>query len=227
MSASETFTFEEEKTSLQNELESIHLELRSLQEKREHMLQSTIEEINRERKNWEIEKDVLVKQAHEEGYQAGFQEGKTKGQEHFSTKIKQINELVDLTTTDYYKTLEQSEQVIIDLSIHTAERIIKEELDHEPNRFLAIVTAAIQEIKDQSMISIFVHPSNYEFLVKQKKELKNAVDGDTNISIYMDQKMTENECLIEHPFGQIDASIDTQLQQIREALYQVSMEKES
>jgi flagellar assembly protein FliH len=39
--------------------------------------------------------------------------------------------------------------------------------------------------------------------------------------------MTENQCLIEHPFGRIDASIDTQLEQIRNVLDQVTMEKKS
>lgn len=214
-----------ENSLVYSEVENVRMELNQLQEQREQMLQSTIQEIKAKKENWEDEKKIYIEQAYEDGFQKGFQQGEKEGEEQYTKKIEQINRLVDTTTKDYHKIIEQSDQVIVDLSIHTAEKIIKEKLEEQPNRYLNIVTAAVQEIKDQSIISIFSHPNNYELLVKQKKELMNAVNGDTDISIYIDKNMTENECLIKHQFGQIDASIDTQLEKIRESLYQVGTEK--
>lgn len=218
---------EEEKVLIQNELESARTELNHLKQEKERMLQSAIKEIKTEKENWEEEKRILIEQAHDIGYDSGFKQGEQEAMEQYHQKIDQINGLVDTATKDYHTTIEQSDKVIVDLSIHTAEKVIKEKLAEDPKMLLTIVTAAIQDIKDQSMISIFLHPNNYEFLVNQKSELMSAMDGDTKISIYIDQKMTENDCLIEHPFGQIDASIDTQLEQIREALHQVTMENKS
>lgn len=219
-----SLSIDEEKSLVYSDLENARMELKQLQEKKEQMLQTTIQEIKTNKENWEEEKKIYIQKAYDEGFQTGFLQGEKEGKEQYTEKIEQINRLVDTTTVDFHKILEQSDQVIVDLSIHTAEKIIKEKLEDQPNLFFNIVTAAIQEIKDRSIISIFSHPNNYEFLVKQKKELMNMVDGDTNISIYIDKKMTENECLIKHQFGQIDASIDTQLEKIREALYQVGME---
>lgn len=222
-----SLSLEDEKITIEKELQNIEAELVRLKEEKEKLLQATRQKIINEKENWIKEKELLIKEGYQEGYDLGFIEGKQASEEKYNKLITQINDLVDVTTKDYHTTLEQSEHIIVDLAIKTSEKIIKDKIVEDSKVFLEIVTEAIKEIKDQSIISIYLHPNNYELLMKQKEELVNALDGDTKLSIYVDQKMVENECLIEHPFGQIDASIDTQLQQIREVLHQVTMEKKS
>ncbi len=220
-------SFQEEKNALENEIQNLRDNLENLKQEKEKMLQSTKEEIKHEKENWEQEKQLLIKQGYQEGYELGVAEGKITAEKQYETLIHKINNLEKTAIKDYHTRLEQSDYVIVDLSVNIAGKIIKEEITTDPKLFLNIVTAAITEIKDQSQVSIYVHPNNYESLMKQKGELINTLDGDTKLSIFINQKMTENECLIEHPFGQIDASVDTQLQQIRDILHQVTMEKRS
>ena len=220
-------SFEDEKEMLDKEIQMLRANVTSLKQEKENMLQSAKEEIKLEKEQWDQEKQLLVKQGYQEGYELGVAEGKMAAEKQYEQLIQEMNELEKTAIEDYHKKLEQSDHHIVDLSVNMAEKIIKEELATDPNLFLNIVIAAITEIKDQSQISIYVHPNNYQSLVKQKGELINTLDGDTKLSIFINKKMTENECLIEHPFGQIDASIDTQLQQIREILHQVTMEKRS
>lgn len=216
---------DQEKIILDQEIQKIRQDLQKIKEEKKKMLESTIIQIKQEKENWEQEKQLFIKQAYQEGFELGFAEGKQAAEKQYETLIDQINDLEVVATKDYHTRLEQSDHVIIDLSMKTAEKIIKEEIATDPKRFLNIVTSAITEIKDQSHISIYVHPNNYELLMKQKGELTSTLDRDTKLSIYIDQKMMENQCLIEHPFGQIDASVDTQLEQIRDVLHQVTMEK--
>lgn len=217
----------DEKVTIEKELHEARSELEHLKQEKKKMLQSTIKEINTEKENWEQEKELLIQQGYQEGYELGFAEGKKTVEEQYNALINQANDLVNTATQDYHATLEKSDHVIVDLSIKTAEKITKSKITEDPNSFLKIVTAAIKEIKDQSVISIYLHPNNFETLMKQKSELTNALDGDTKLSIYIDQKMIENDCVIEHPFGKIDASVDTQLQQIQDVLHQITMEKKS
>lgn len=42
------------------------------------------------------------------------------------------------------------------------------------------------------------------------------------ISIYADDTLLVNSCIVEHPYGQIDATIDTQLEQVRNALLEIA-----
>lgn len=214
----------EKKELLQEELQNLRDQLEHLKKEKEIMLQSTIKEIKNEKENWEQEKQLLIKQGYQEGYELGIVEGRLAGEKQYDSLIDQINELEKNAIKDYHTRLEQSDHVIVDLSIKTAEKITKEEIATDPKLILNIVTAAIADIKDQSQISIYVHPDHYDLLMKQKVELINTLDGDTKLSIFINQKMAKYECVIEHPFGQIDASVDTQLEQIRDVLHQITME---
>lgn len=221
---SNTLLIEDEGIILERDLNIKRAELASLKHQKEIMLKKTIEDVKQEKEKWVNEKKILMEQAHEEGYQAGLAIGEKEGLDQYSELLVAANKITDAATIDYHETLEQSDEIIVSLAIHTAEKIIKKEIAQNSDSFLPIVRAAINDIKDQSIISIYLHPVNYEYVLQQKNELMNSVDGDTKISIYIDQKIAENSCLIEHPFGQIDASLDTQLQEIHNILQEVVME---
>src|SRR5699024_5672672 len=142
----------------------------------------------------------------------------------YKKKINESNSIIKSAQEDYYSVVEQSEQKMVDLAIHTATKIIKQTISSDPKSFLPIVKEALKEIKDQPSVSIYLHPNNYTHVLKEKNELNEVLDGDTKVEIYIDQHMSENGCLIKHTFGQIDASVHTQLAQIHNVLNDISME---
>ncbi|MCF3942434.1 flagellar assembly protein FliH [Oceanobacillus alkalisoli] len=202
-------------------------ELKQLEQQKAAMLANVQDEINRARENWKEEKAALMESAQEAGYEAGFQTGREASMKVYAAEIAEANRIVELVKMDYQKTLEQTEDVIIDIAIHTAEKILGEKLNEAPEKFLKIVRLALKEISDQSVVSIYLHPANYETVLMQKSELKRMLEKDTKLSLYINDELQEGSCLIEHPFGQIDASVDTQLEAIRNALKELVMEHES
>lgn len=221
---SEPTSLEQEYQSLQHKLQATQMELERLEKQKETMLKEARDAIKQKKDKWASEKQILMEQIHEKGYQAGFTHGEQESVDQYKEILHKANKIVFATMKDYHEMMAKSDKVIIDLAIKTAEKIVKREIKQDPQSFLNIVTAAIKEIKDQANISIYVHPTDYEFILQQKNELKNMLNGHSNMSIFIDQALTENSCLIEHPFGQIDASIDTQLQEIRDILQEVTME---
>ncbi|WP_165769089.1 flagellar assembly protein FliH [Virgibacillus profundi] len=209
---------------IQNELQIAKNELQSLIQQKEKLLNETKKEIEVEKENWSKEKQLYIEKAKEEGHTAGIALGKEESLKQYEELLTKANSITDLVIKDYHSTIEKSENTILNLSIHTAEKIIKEKLETDPSSFLRIVKAAIKEITDQSVISIYLHPEKYEFVLKQKDELLHILENDTKLSIYMNDELDENSCLIQHPFGQIDAGIDTQLEEIRTVLHEIAME---
>lgn len=222
----ETLEDEEKLEDVSAKVEIAKQELLKIQEKKNSLLHETENLIQQEKEKWLQEKEILVEEAKKEGFQAGYQEGEKAGYEQYVEKIKEANHLVDLVKIDYQKTLEKTEDVIINMAIHTAEKILAQKLMDKPTDFLHIVRAALKEIKDQSVVSIYLHPKDYENVLAQKSELKRIVGNDTKLSLYMNDELKESSCIIEHPFGQIDASVDTQLEAIRNALKEFVMEQE-
>ena len=73
-------------------------------------------------------------------------------------------------------------------------------------------------MRNFSETQIHVHPNQYEFLLSKKEEILSIFTQDTNLVIYPDSDLSEGSCLIESPTGRIDAGIDTQLTEIKNAL---------
>lgn len=211
-------------TSMEEEILNSEKQLMELQYRKKQLLQEIDDEIAKERENWQKEKASYIEQANKEGYEVGFAQGKEASLAKYEEKINQANLIIKSAQKDYYSVVEQSEQKIIDLAMYTAKKIINKELAHHENSFLPIVTKVMEEIKDQPSVIIYLHPNNYEIVLKEKDELSEILDGDTKVEIYIDHQIKENGCLIKHSFGEIDASVDTQLDKIHDVLNEVSME---
>lgn len=210
--------------TVERELQIASETLQNLKAQQSHLINETKAKIKQEKANWETEKQYLIEQAKEEGYQAGFDHGKEKSMNEYAHLLEKANAITTAAKKDYYATLEQSDGMILDIAIHTAEKIVKQSLSENPESFLPIITEAIREIKDQPCITIYLHAVNYKFILQQKDELAHILNDEKEISIYIDKDAKEGHCLIEHQFGQVDASIDTQLQQVRNVLHVLATE---
>ncbi|WP_010649310.1 flagellar assembly protein FliH [Oceanobacillus massiliensis] len=202
-------------------------ELTELSQRKTALIDQTNQEISQAKQDWDTEKKQWIENAKQEGFTAGFQQGKNVGYDEYKEKLEQANLIIDATTNDYHATIEKSDEIILQLAIGVADKILDQQLTDDSNSFMGIVRRAIQEIKDQSVVTINLHPANYDLVMQHKEELRRSLGNDTKLSVYIDDKLEENACLIEHPFGKIDASIDTQLLKIQEALQDYLMEKRS
>ncbi|WP_430785933.1 flagellar assembly protein FliH [Virgibacillus flavescens] len=215
---------DEEIAAKEKKLQQMKQELNELKQQSESLLVDAQKEIELEKENWNNEKQQLISETKKQGYETGFSTGKEESLKHYADLLSKTNEIVDSATIDYHAVLESSEEVILQLAMQAAEKIITLKLNDKPETFIDIIKSAINEIKEQSVVSIYVHPDNYQLVIKQKDELHRLLDSDSKLTILVKDNLQVNDCVIEHPFGQIDASIDTQLNQLRALLHEVNME---
>jgi len=211
--------------SIEDRIKTAEDELSDLKQKRNELQEQTEAEIAEARAHWETEREAYVEAARQEGYETGVNQGRNQGYNEYAELITRANNVLEVAQKDYQATLEKSDHAIIELAIATAEKILNKKFDAEPEQFISIVTAAIEEIDDQSTITINLNPTNYEIVLSQKDELERILTHDTKLSIYLNVELEENDCIIEHPYGQIDASVDTQLKQIRDILHELALER--
>lgn len=215
-----------EQKQLMDQLAKVKDEIKLLLAKKEELIAETKAEIQQQKNNWEIERQQYIEKAETEGFNKGFAQGKQESMEQYKKIIEEANMLMKAAEKDYKATIEQSDEAILDISMKVAEKIINRQLADHRDSFVDIVTAAINEVKDKSTIKIHLHPMQYSFVLQQKEELASILEPDTKVAIYMDTDLPELGCIIEHSFGKVDASIDTQLNQIRQVLSDIAMENE-
>ncbi len=181
--------------------------------------------IQSEQNNWNSQKEHLIKEAQKEGFENGYNQGKTNAIEQYTELIKEAQVIVEAARQDYLEYIESAEEVIFSLGMKVAEKIIGHEIKQNDNAFLSIVRNAIKEVRNHSEISIFVHPTFYELLVSSKSELQSLMNQSVDLFIYPNIELSETSCVIESSFGRVDASVDSQLEEIKEKLLAILVEE--
>jgi flagellar assembly protein FliH len=178
-------------------------------------------ELHKEKMDWEQEKIQLYHQVKEDGFKEGFSEGKNRGYEEMLEQIEQARQLIESSKKDYRNKVESAEQTILTLGLQVAEKIIGERLESNPEHFLPIVKRALKEAREYREIQLHVNPVHYDLLVDQKEELMKIFPKQVELYIYPDADLSGDSCVIESANGRIDASVDQQLEVIKNKLFEL------
>lgn len=216
---------EADEVTLQLKVDQLRNEIKHLESQKEKTLEDLQQAIEQEKKLWQEQKEQEKQEAHDVGYKVGYDAGYEKVFEEHDALLTEANHIVQLAKEEFDQTISKYDHAIINLAIKVAEKITTKVIDEQPTYFQEIVENAIVDLKDSSNVEVYVHPSQYELIMSQKEELEQMVRNDDIISVYTDSQLEENSCLIKHLYGQIDVSVDTQLQQIKDALEEKIMER--
>ena len=220
----EKIDFDQEEENTSEKLEQMYIELKNIEKQKTQLIEQTKTEVNTLKAQWEQEKTDLIKNAKEVGFTKGFDIGKEESIKQYEGLLSQANSIIELAQQDYEQSLEKAQEDILSLSVHIAKRIIRNTLNDDPKSFMPLVSEAINEVKDQTNVSIYLHPENYKTVIEQKHDLLQVLGPQVELSIFIDYELQPNDCVIEHTLGQIDASVDTQLKTIKDILEELRIE---
>jgi flagellar assembly protein FliH len=173
-----------------------------------------------EQQEWDQQKSLLAEESRQLGFEQGYQEGRTQGYEEYRQTIMFAQETVDASKRDYENHIESSEKVILDLGVKIAGKIIGEKLAAD-EAFLPLVKRALKNSRDYRDIQLHIHPKHYQELLNQKDELIAIFPKDIDFYIYPDEDLEETSCIIESENGRVDASVDSQLEEIKNKLFEM------
>ncbi|MFT4413561.1 flagellar assembly protein FliH [Fredinandcohnia humi] len=183
------------------------------------------QQVQREQSVWEAERQELYNKTTEEGFESGIREGREAGYAEYKDLLAEAKQIINASKKDFDVYLESAEEVILKLAIKVAEKVIGIHLANEPNDFIHLVKHAVKEVKEHSDISIHVSPHYYQFVVGQKEELIATLGRETDIFIYPQEDLANTDCVIESSFGKINASVDSQLTELKEKLLSLLLEE--
>lgn len=174
-----------------------------------------------ERLGWEQEKQELIKNAEGTGFKSGFNEGKAIGYAEYQELIHAAQETVSASRVDYQNHIESSEKVILEIGLKVAGKILGKKVEENEEEFLALVKRALKNAREYKDIRLHIHPSHYHYLLAQKHELIAVFPKEIDFYIFPDDELKEDSCMIESENGRIDASVDSQLEEIKLKLFEL------
>lgn len=178
------------------------------------------EQISQEKMQAEEEMALLKEQAKHEGYQEGFHQGEMAALAQYEAIINEAKGIVDLAKKDYIATIEKSEPVIIDLAMAVSEKIVNDAVSRDDEAWNTVVKKVIEEVREHDEVKLYVHPNHYERTLAQKEELLSILSQSQELYIYPNAAQGEHTCIVETPYGRIDATVSSQLEEVKQQLHE-------
>lgn len=157
------------------------------------------------------ESENIKKSAFDEGYKTGISKAEAD-LENFRTELNKFMS----AKKDVFEYIAPD---ILEISVDIARRVIKKELDTDPQVLMNIITDVLKTIsKSEPKISIRVKPQAVQFIKDTIPNITYEYGIDSKINIVADPSIEEGGCIFQTNNGIVDASIDTQLEIIKQAL---------
>lgn len=156
------------------------------------------------------EAGTIRENAAKEGYKAGLEQAQAD--------IMQVKD----TIADFLKAKQEVFEYIapdiLEISVDIARKIVKHEIEQDPEIVLSTITDVLKTIsKDEPKISIKVNPAQLSLTKNAIPEILSLAGVETKVHVIADDTIETGGCILLTSNGVVDATIPTQLEIIKEA----------
>lgn len=207
----------EDKAVSHKVMDDFHMREKALEEMTKRAKEEIEQNERNFRANMRIETERIVESAKSEcsamamkQARAGFDEGMKVAQKRCEELDKEIDKLKSEITSDFALQMEALKENVVDLALVLARKIINIELEKDDAAILSALNDVLIRFKDEKNLSIEVSEEIAEKLDIEK--LKPLYE------ININRELTNEEILLNSNYGTIDASIDAQFENLKNAL---------
>lgn len=151
---------------------------------------------------------------YQEGYTKGMQEGYAEGKQESEVLKQQGRDLITAAQLEIEQYVQEKKDELLSLSLHMAEKIIHDQLDHSDEGILTLVHPILHQLdREEDFISLTVHPDSKEAVKEQLTKLKEQYPG-VRFSVLQDGNLEPNGCIVESAHKLIDLQVKAQLEAI-------------
>lgn len=168
-----------------------------------------------------IKKDVYelsFKKGYNEGHAEGLRRGLEEGMRNTESKRFEAENVLKEAHRASREYIGNTKDEILTLSLHIAEKITGIQSDIHDETILNVVKKAIDAAIAKEQVVVRVNSMDYALLDCRRDEIEKLLDEKVSLSIINDQEVTKGGCIIETESGLIDASIESQLDKVKQLL---------
>ena len=164
------------------------------------------------------EVDDITQRAHQEGFEAGRQEGLADITQELQDKIISINDFAKSTFEIKKNIIKSAHLDIIKLIIEISHKVCSKALELDNSILKQITENAISALKDKEDITIIVNPEMAEKIYTISDELKEKIPQLQSIKIIEDNSVSSDGTIVESPLSRVDCRVKSQINEITDKL---------
>lgn len=167
----------------------------------------------------------LISRAREEAQnikEAAAKEGYQEGLSQAQADLNDVKNAITAFLSAKQEVFEYIAPDILEISVEIAQKIIKKELQQDPTIILDNIMEILKGLsKEETKITLRVNPVQVSLLKAEIPDVMNNVGLEAKVLIVPDETIMEGGCMVTTTNGVIDATIETQLSVISEALKEI------
>ena len=164
----------------------------------------------------------LISRAKEEAIaikEAAAKEGYEEGLKQATEDIDYVKNALTSFITAKQEVFDYIVPDILTISVDIAKKIIKKELQQDPTIIIENILEILKNLsKEETKITLNVNPLQVSLVKQELPEKVTNMGIDAKLIIVPDETIMEGGCLVTTSNGVIDATVETQLSVISEAL---------
>jgi len=161
---------------------------------------------------------IAARDALADGLAQGIREGRELQKQETLQSMQAIGALIYELSELKKKILETHEEQILQLALAVSEKVINIETQTNREVVQYVLRAAIKNIVDRENMKIRLHPQDFQYMMEIKPDFLKNLDGVKNIVFEEDASIVRGGAIIETLFGEVDARLDHQFNQIKSSL---------
>ncbi len=164
------------------------------------------------------EGEQIREQAHAEGYAQGRAQGHQDGLAQSTAAALAMGESLRELHELRGQMADELERDSVELALALAAKILAGALQAQPERVVDVVRGALRRVADRRQIVVLVDPEDLEVVSGAVGELQAQAGGIELCDVQADRRVGRGGAVVRTAEGEIDATVETQLQRARELM---------
>ena len=168
----------------------------------------------------ENRKDELRKsesEGFEKGYSEGLARGIQEGQKEVRERLGRLESVIRELERVKERKIEELLPEIVDLSLDIARKIIHRKIEQDREIIVSVVREAIHRLGREETMTIRVNPADYDTMISNIEVLREETRL-RDVTVEPSASVSPGGCTIETPSGEVDARVEEQIREIRDAI---------
>jgi flagellar assembly protein FliH len=148
------------------------------------------------------------------GYAQGERAGAAAAQEQAAALARQLTTSLEDLTRVRAEMIRHTEKQMVQLALAVARRVVHREVSLDPNLLLAMMRVALDRLSEAARVTVRLNPADHQSAVAALA----AGDSHDHVTLAADARIPRGGCRVESDFGDIEAGVDGQIQEVARAL---------
>jgi len=157
----------------------------------------------------QIEQEIFAK-----GFAQGQQSAAAAAQQETAALAKKLAATLDDLMRVRNEMIRHTEKQMVQLALAVARRVVHREVSLDPNVLVTMMRVALERVSDSARVAVRLHPADHQSVAAALAEAGTS----DQVTVTADARLARGACRIESEYGDIEAGVDAQIQEIARAL---------